>query len=345
MFESMNTPAIQYWRATGYSAQDVWQVGKEIDGRFMAALVTFNCGEVQLRVSNSTWTRQEGHYPTIGAYFQGIANHPKLANKSGVLLVWLEDGMWLPEAHLARRAPILAFGKHFHDPYTALIPDPAFIAEIAYGTIIAEHDRFASIIPWHERIGSLYWRGAATGECLSIEQWRESPRCRLALHGRDLADASVLDARITKCSHLPEELQASMHAEGILAAPVPFTTFLGYKYLIDIDGYACAWKSLFLKLASGSVTLKVNSPLEQWYFRNLTPWKHYIPVSGEPSELREIHSWLLAHDESARQMTLEARAFTDSVTFGDSFEAVVDLCADILECQLPASEGIGVEGV
>jgi hypothetical protein len=57
--------------------------------------------------------------------------------------------------------------------------------------------------------------------------------------------------------------------------------------IIDIDGNANSWDGLFWKLLSNSVVLKVESNNSQWYYSQLKPWHHFVPVKADLSDLVE----------------------------------------------------------
>jgi hypothetical protein len=118
--------------------------------------------------------------------------------------------------------------------------------------------------------------------------------------------------------------------EGLVHDEVPFEEFFNYKYVVDADGYHSAWKSLFLKLMMGSVVLKIDSPFEQWYHRKLMPWRHYIPVSRDVKELREVHQWLVAHDRAARAIAQEGSECIARVNLESALDGVVMTIEKIL---------------
>jgi spore maturation protein CgeB len=85
----------------------------------------------------------------------------------------------------------------------------------------------------------------------------------------------------------------------------------------------------------GSVVLKIDSPFEQWYHRNLKPWRHYIPVSRDAKDLRELHKWLLTHDREAQTIAREGRELIARV----NLESALDGLVMIIENILAAREG------
>jgi hypothetical protein len=79
---------------------------------------------------------------------------------------------------------------------------------------------------------------------------------------------------------------------------VPIEQMARYKLLVDIDGNANSW-GLFAKLLLGSCVLKVESVWEEWFYEKLVPWRHYVPVTADLSDLREKIQWCLDNDQEA----------------------------------------------
>ena len=64
-----------------------------------------------------------------------------------------------------------------------------------------------------------------------------------------------------------------------------FTSFLKYKYLLDVGGSSCTtYDALRWKLASGRVVLRIVLPSSDWIDRFLAPWFHYVPVRHDHIE-------------------------------------------------------------
>lgn len=308
------------------------EVCTELDKKIMFARVTFFGNEqLEVAISSKTWERQEGHYPTVTRFFSDVARHPILANKKATIIVWLEDGLWQWQQEYSMRAPTMAFGRQIYDKCTFLIPDPAFMEDYGYKRDLDELDGMSSISPWERRVPAIFWRGAATGLGIEGTNWRKTARGRLTLMAKELNDRSVLDAEITKVSHLPQPQQEILNAETLVGPPVPFNDFLKYRYLVDADGYCCAWKSLFLKLASGSLTLKIQSDYEQWYFHKLSPWVNYIPIKPDLADLRLVADWLKENDIAAARIAEEGRRLAGAVTYEDALDEVAAICAALGE--------------
>lgn len=326
-----NEPPSRYWMHSGYKDADVHRVCSQINNEWMFAMVTFHGeGKISFSVSKKTWDRGEGHYPVVMQLYNAVAKDPRLANAQGSFVVWLEDGMWDWCQSYSRQVPIISFGRNVRDSTTFLQPDPAFIGALGYSLERKQSERFAAQIGWSRRRPTIFWRGAATGIGIEGPGWSDTARAKLVLEGKRIGDRGIVDAKLTRIGHLPADAKEILLREGVVDDEVPFDTFFNFKYVVDADGYHCAWKSLFLKLMMGSVVLKMDSPFEQWYHRNLMPWRHYIPISGDLKELKEVHQWLVAHDAAAREISQAGGDFISRVNLESSLDGMVMIIENIL---------------
>lgn len=331
MFSANRTP-LSYWRWTGFQDSDVDALCAELDHKVMFCRVRLNGdGTSHVTISQNLWERKQGHAPTIQRFIRDLTTTEPLLGKRGSFIVWLEDGMWKPYSMYARSAPIFSFGRYVDDSNTLLMPDPAFLEGKGYAEESEEFSLWDSESPWAERRETIFWRGAATGLGIeSVTDWELTQRGRLVLADRRLHDLSVVDAKITRLSHLPVEVQETMMDRGVVGAEVPFDEFFKYKYVVDLDGYCCAWKSLFLKLGSGSVTLKMESDFEEWYFEELSPWENYIPLSKSLDEIESVHAWLKANDAAAKSISQAGREVTSRVSYQRSLESTARDISELL---------------
>jgi hypothetical protein len=156
----------------------------------------------------------------------------------------------------------------------------------------------------------------------------------MVLAAKKLKRPAVLDAKITKLDHLCERTKKEVLAAKVVGNEVPFLDFLRYRYIVDADGQCCAWKSLFLKMASGSTVLKIHSPFYQWYHHRIIPWKHFIPVRDDFADILDIYDWLKDHDEQAQDIAQSAQKLIESVTLESALNEMALFCHQLLECQI-----------
>ncbi len=63
--------------------------------------------------------------------------------------------------------------------------------------------------------------------------------------------------------------------------------------------------------------LKVASPsgFRQWYYSELQPWTHYVPVKADLSDLHEQIDWCRTNAEECRRIAAMGQAFATSRTY------------------------------
>jgi len=56
---------------------------------------------------------------------------------------------------------------------------------------------------------------------------------------------------------------------------------------------------------------QVESPrgFRQWYYDDLEPWVHYVPVKGDLSDLRDKIGWSAANGDECEKIAARGRAF------------------------------------
>lgn len=91
-----------------------------------------------------------------------------------------------------------------------------------------------------------------------------------------------------------------------------------YKYLMDVDGNSNGWDRCFWGLLSNSALFKQVTDFNQWYYKALQPWKHYIPVKEDLSDLEEKIAWAKSHDDKAREIADEGREIARAVFARDA---------------------------
>lgn len=189
--------------------------------------------------------------------------------------------------------PVFSFGRHKNDPFVQLLPDTDFVSTSGYRDLRTEIGD--SDCPWDKKIPKLYWRGSKHGF-----PYKQYDQMQLRSQRELLLDWAVLhddfcDVALSKISSKAEQLQ--------------------YKFLLDIDGEVNAWSAYFWKLLSSSVVFKVNSHYEQWYYHRLEPWKHYIPVAADLSDLLGKFNWAIENDDACCKIAQAGRQFALQMTY------------------------------
>lgn len=198
--------------------------------------------------------------------------------------------------------PVMCFCSK--NPNAALIPDVNFLRKDAYHPF--RRLAASNFGNWDDRRPVVLWRGAGSdpgswsGE-LDAGNMELKYRIRMAILLRDTAG---VDAKIYRIPAAPRAAMARMWEHGLAGKFIPQANWIGYKFAIDIDGVSNAWGNLFIRLLLGCCVLKIASVrgFHQWYYDELEPWKHYVPVHGDMSDLREKIAWCFAHDRQCREI-------------------------------------------
>ena len=203
-----------------------------------------------------------------------------------------------------------------YDPAISLLPDPYFFRHKGYQEI----RRLAALntLDWSARSDEIIWRGSVTGMGLSsldpslqhhpgvVQRLRMATRC-LPLD---------VDFRFVPGGG-GDKLDVVLKKAGLIAERIPTETWLKHKFAIDIDGFSNAWDNLFHRLLMGCCVLKVGSNFgfKQWYYDQLEPFHHYVPVRADMSDLEEKIDWVRSHDNEAREIAANGQALANSLTW------------------------------
>lgn len=331
-----NQGPLEYWRSTGYTREDVDMVCRDLDHHALAMRVSFipNQG-LEVTVANRVVDTGQGHALSCIRYLEKVVKNWQAAPLRGAVIIYLEDGLWPWHIHHARHAPVLSFGRHYSDVNSFLIPDPAYMQSLGYENDRQMIDEIESILPWDQKKPTLFWRGAGSGLGTesSNDDWLKTARVRLTLASKDYGDLDKFDACISKIPNFDDEQHRErMRALGV-APYQSFGEFLRYRYLIDVDGMACAWISLFLKMYSKSTVVKVRGDYEQWYYWRLQPWQHFVPLRSDLTDLHEMINWLNNHQSTCIDIAERGRQVVQEMSFQKALDETGMLLSAILACQ------------
>lgn len=211
-------------------------------------------------------------------------------------------------------APIFVSAKHKDLKRAILFSDWVYdINETQSGwnfhiKTVNEHQNIA----WENKIEKLLWRGTPwDGKrfgMYNFDNWKTLPRGRLVYESQKHPD--LIDAAFSqypdKC--IKNSLERCKQEFGDIHFLSWDETFR-YKYHMAIDGVTCSFPATQWKLLSGSVTFKQDSPDIMYFYSELIPWKHYIPVKNDLSDLLDKLHWAKTHDSEAQVIAQNGRAF------------------------------------
>ena len=132
-----------------------------------------------------------------------------------------------------------------------------------------------------------------------------------------------LDAGITEWNTRPRKIRNEpfLRTIEVEALGIPLVKRMSpeeqstYKYILNLDGHVSAFR-LTLELHMGSVVLLQEytpgmTNYRTWVHRLLQPYRHYVPVKRDLSDLMEQIEWCRTHDDECRQIALNARAIAE----------------------------------
>lgn len=172
-------------------------------------------------------------------------------------------------------------------------------------------------IPWSKKIPTAVFRGSTTGCGVTIDT---NTRLKIAYLSSTQnipnGEQPMLDAGITSWNFRPRKLEDSKYLQTIDKTKLPFDLLppltpkqqSNYKYIINIDGHVAAFR-LSLELNMGSVILWARTEWNMWYTNFLIPYKHYVPIKTDLSDLFTQIKWCREHDKECIDITNEANTF------------------------------------
>jgi hypothetical protein len=209
-------------------------------------------------------------------------------------------------------------------PGACLIPDSDFI-------VTGGHDDLRQQMAtqprnWEDRRRVVFWRGASTGRTRRApppagepDDFTWLPRLDMVARARRSPHPEFYDVGVSNLTQAADEpaIRARIEAACLLSPRTGREAFLACRAVLVIDGNTNAWSALFCALLSGSCVLKVESEhgYRQWYYDQLKPWIHYVPVSADLSDMDDIVAWVMAHDDDARAIGAAGQAFAEAMTF------------------------------
>ena len=76
---------------------------------------------------------------------------------------------------------------------------------------------------------------------------------------------------------------------------------LQYKYQINIDGTVAAYRLPYLMIGD-AVIIKQDSEYYEHFYHQLEPYKHYIPMQHDLSDIVELVQWAIDNDDMVNTM-------------------------------------------
>jgi hypothetical protein len=270
--------------------------------------------------------RREGEAIAVGCDLQWFRNRggstiALLGGRSAVLVRLLADADPGVEGFFANISDFCGdglVGFCSNRPGAVLVPDPDFFNTKGYaGTrTVAAHAP-----PWRQRGEEIVWRGATSGiglrtdDDMSAGNTRLIQRTRLCLALKGVPGVDVAFAEAAP-SNDPQLDGKRLAAAGLLAGRISGASWAQRRFAIDVDGNTNAWSNLFQRLLLGCCVIKVGSEhdFRQWYYGDLIPWRHYVPVKPDMSDVVEKIEWCRSHLDECEAIAAAGQTLATAMT-------------------------------
>ncbi|XP_046604805.1 protein O-glucosyltransferase 2-like isoform X1 [Neodiprion virginianus] len=147
-------------------------------------------------------------------------------------------------------------------------------------------------LPWLAKVEKAFWRG------------RDSCRERLDLIDIARKHPDLINASITNFFFFKNEIDKYGPRENHTS----FFNFFDYKYQLNIDGSVAAYRFPYL-LAGDSLVFKQESKYYEFFYKQLRPYEHYIPIKKDLTDLVEKIRWAKQHDNIAYKVSRNGQLF------------------------------------
>ncbi len=159
-----------------------------------------------------------------------------------------------------------------------------------------------------DKINKVIFRGSATGCGQKIETNMRLKAAELGEKYPEIFDIGITDwnARPKKSKNNPVNIIDSTKFSFSVKSKIVDEEKFRYKYILHIDGHVSAYR-LGGELNSGSVILKVESKNIQWISYLLEPYKHYVPIKEDLSDLLEKYEWCETNEKECEKIIINAK--------------------------------------
>lgn len=147
--------------------------------------------------------------------------------------------------------------------------------------------------PWEKKVDKIVWRGA-----LSEAEWRDaltSVRWRVnkLVTDQNLRGSTIYDVGLTGIPRwLTTRVKFNITEVGGFLKGIPMSNFMNYKAILDMDGNS--WSSRFgTLLCYNSVVVKIEPKYFEYFYPELKPWTHFVPVKNDLSDFTKNIEFVL----------------------------------------------------
>ena len=169
---------------------------------------------------------------------------------------------------------------------------------------------------WSDKITAIVWRGApnaelAGGRGVSIARFPRYHVSYLSARGtRPWLDACVTSVLAR------HQFYGNISCAGQGKRTLEIKEMVKYKYILNIGGSSGTSTSISWKLGSTSLIFNVHSDFEDWFFHLLQPWKHYVPIKADLTDLKQNFDMMNEKPQLAKDIVENANRAMAKMALG-----------------------------
>lgn len=230
--------------------------------------------------------------------------------------VWNSENKPLVSHHYKKYVPIFSMSKtdKYADVLNPTWDDWARVQKHIWFPNTCGDSDYNFDTPWSEKKDIAVFRGGSTGCGTTTDS-----NMRLKIAEISMDNKQYLDAGITNWNLRPRKNRENKYIQTIEPDTLKFKLVprmspgqqSRHKYIVHIQGHVSAFR-LSLELSMGSVILYVKNQWKIWYTDMLVPYKHYVPVKEDLSDLIDRIKWCREHDKECREIAKNALEFYDT---------------------------------
>jgi hypothetical protein len=157
---------------------------------------------------------------------------------------------------------------------------------------------------WLKRQEMMFWCGATTGikqSCPigSMAEFIANDQVQTCQIFQGLKQFDIKISRIVQVDDsIVTQAREWLEQHQCLATEIDESDFTNYRHYPDLAGNGLAWGTIYKHLCR-SLIFRPESKRKLRYHTLMLPWKHYIPVNADLSDLQERHEWACINAEQA----------------------------------------------
>ena len=248
---------------------------------------------------------QDKRLDWLTRHFSALASAVKLPNVD--FIVSLEDCADDFHKKYQVQCPLFAFAKDIKSKSVVLIPDAITLKNCK--KLVKDSHKGSKAYPWKKKKAQLFWRGASTGNIATVKKMMDLPR--FVLTELSLLNPTFIDAHFNSLCQIDDAIKQTLEKKGFKGDKVPIWKHMEYKFQLLIDGNSSAYERAYWQLFSNSVIFKQASPNIQWYYDELQPYVHFIPVANDLRDLIDQITWARNNDKQLKSIIRNANDFAE----------------------------------